>query len=260
MREQASMGTHDGPLALISGILLIRGSRSSQKKKTGGRKGKRPMPGRRERVTLPLLSSMTCLLTLSAGPLGVSARTGFVLQRALGVPGYACGQLRALGRSACPATRRSTFGGADDDGGQRTSKKAALRALWKIRGAALEKDSTALKATQEAQDEEEPSSLLPPSAYDDLPPLPNAIGQQQSMDYASAEEEYTFDGVKRAGTVTIIGAPNAGKSTLLNYLVGSKIAIVTHKRQTTRQSITGIAMEGGTQVVYIDTPGIMAPR
>ena len=221
------------------------------------------MPRRRELVTLPLLSSMTSLLTLYAGPLGVSARTGFVLQRALGpnLPGHACGQLRALVRSgACPATRRSTFGGAGDDGGQCTSQKAALRALWKIRGAALENDSTALKATQEAQEEEEPSSLLPPSAYDDLPPLPNAIGQQQSMDYASAEEEYTFDGVKRAGTVTIIGAPNAGKSTLLNYLVGSKIAIVTHKRQTTRQSITGIAMEGGTQVVYIDTPGIMAPR
>ena len=47
------------------------------------------------------------------------------------------------------------------------------------------------------------------------------------------------------------GAPNAGKSTMLNFLVGSKIAIVTHKRQTTRNAMTGIAMEGGTQVMSL---------
>lgn len=156
----------------------------------------------------------------------------------------------------------AAFGGQGDDGEQR-SQKAALRALWKIRASASG-GSTALRAepasVDREDDTEEPKSLLPASAYDDLPPLPNAIGQQQSRDYAGGEEQYTFEGPKRAGTVTILGAPNAGKSTLLNYLVGSKIAIVTHKRQTTRQAITGIAMEGGTQVVYIDTPGIMAPR
>ncbi|EKX52370.1 hypothetical protein GUITHDRAFT_84828 [Guillardia theta CCMP2712] len=74
------------------------------------------------------------------------------------------------------------------------------------------------------------------------------------------DEDYVFEGPKRCGTVAILGAPNAGKSTLLNALVGSKVAIVTHKRQTTRNSINGIAMEGGTQVIYIDTPGIMAPK
>lgn len=62
------------------------------------------------------------------------------------------------------------------------------------------------------------------------------------------------------GFVALIGAPNAGKSTLLNALVGAKVAIVTHKVQTTRSRITGIAMEGDTQLVFIDTPGIFQPR
>ena len=64
----------------------------------------------------------------------------------------------------------------------------------------------------------------------------------------------------RAGFVAIIGAPNAGKSTLLNQLVGSKIAIVTHKVQTTRARIRGIALEGSAQIVFVDTPGIFKPK
>ncbi len=64
----------------------------------------------------------------------------------------------------------------------------------------------------------------------------------------------------RCGFVAIIGAPNAGKSTLLNALVGAKVAIVTHKVQTTRTRLTGIAIEGATQLVFIDTPGIFAPK
>ncbi|MEW6091507.1 GTPase Era [Parvibaculum sp.] len=64
----------------------------------------------------------------------------------------------------------------------------------------------------------------------------------------------------RCGFVAIIGAPNAGKSTLLNQLVGSKVAIVTHKVQTTRSRIRGIAMEGNTQIVFVDTPGIFKPK
>jgi GTPase len=64
----------------------------------------------------------------------------------------------------------------------------------------------------------------------------------------------------RCGFIALIGAPNAGKSTLINALVGSKVAIVTPKVQTTRTLLRGIAMEGGSQLVFLDTPGIFAPR
>lgn len=63
----------------------------------------------------------------------------------------------------------------------------------------------------------------------------------------------------RCGFFAIIGAPNAGKSTLLNRVVGAKIAIVTPKVQTTRSRIVGIALHGAAQLVFIDTPGIFAP-
>lgn len=64
----------------------------------------------------------------------------------------------------------------------------------------------------------------------------------------------------RAGFVALIGAPNAGKSTLMNTLVGSKVSIVTHKVQTTRSVIRGIAIHDGAQIVFVDTPGIFNPR
>ncbi|NJS37879.1 MAG: GTPase Era [Rhodobacteraceae bacterium] len=64
----------------------------------------------------------------------------------------------------------------------------------------------------------------------------------------------------RAGFVALIGEPNAGKSTLLNRMVGAKVSIVTHKVQTTRTRIRGIAIEGAAQIVFVDTPGIFRPR
>jgi GTP-binding protein Era len=64
----------------------------------------------------------------------------------------------------------------------------------------------------------------------------------------------------RSGFVALIGAPNAGKSTLVNQLVGAKVSIVTHKVQTTRAIVRGIATHNNAQIVFVDTPGIFRPR
>lgn len=73
--------------------------------------------------------------------------------------------------------------------------------------------------------------------------------------------EHLPDGTPtRAGFVALIGEPNAGKSTLLNQMVGAKVSIVTHKVQTTRARIRGIAIQGPAQIVFVDTPGIFRPR
>lgn len=64
----------------------------------------------------------------------------------------------------------------------------------------------------------------------------------------------------RCGFVALLGAPNAGKSTLMNRMVGGKVSIVTHKVQTTRSQIRGIAVHKNSQIIFVDTPGIFAPK
>ena len=76
----------------------------------------------------------------------------------------------------------------------------------------------------------------------------------------NATQDDMNSGETRCGFVAVIGAPNAGKSTLVNLLVGAKVSIVTHKVQTTRTRVMGVALKDDAQVIFIDTPGIFRPK
>ncbi len=76
----------------------------------------------------------------------------------------------------------------------------------------------------------------------------------------AAKQTKDADAERRCGFIAVLGATNAGKSTLVNALVGVKVSIVSHKVQTTRVPVRGIAMEGASQLVFIDTPGIFKPN
>ena len=82
---------------------------------------------------------------------------------------------------------------------------------------------------------------------------------QEPADPAAADSTATTE-PRRSGFVALIGAPNAGKSTLINQLVGTKVSIVSHKVQTTRAIVRGIATHRQAQIVFVDTPGIFKPR
>jgi GTPase len=73
-------------------------------------------------------------------------------------------------------------------------------------------------------------------------------------------DAHSQGGNTSCGFIALIGAPNAGKSTLLNAMVGSKVSIISHKVQTTRALIRGIAVQGQSQLIFVDTPGIFSPR
>ncbi len=80
------------------------------------------------------------------------------------------------------------------------------------------------------------------------------------INHPQGDSATTTETQTRSGFVTLIGAPNAGKSTLVNRLVGTKVSIVTHKVQTTRALVRGIITEDQTQIVLVDTPGIFKPK
>ena len=91
-------------------------------------------------------------------------------------------------------------------------------------------------------------------------PRPQAPQANHAPQPDAAAETQAPAADTRCGFIALIGAPNVGKSTLVNALVGAKVAIVTHKVQTTRALLRGIAVAGPAQLVLIDTPGIFAPR
>lgn len=105
-----------------------------------------------------------------------------------------------------------------------------------------------------------PDQAERPDEPDDQTESQSAQNEPTESEPATTQDVAAVEAPTRAGFVALIGAPNAGKSTLVNQLVGAKVSIVTHKVQTTRARIRGIVTEGATQIVLVDTPGVFAPK
>lgn len=128
---------------------------------------------------------------------------------------------------------------------------------------AEEEALAAVAAPQEdvAEDEIAEDELLDDDLpEDDLPEDDEDDDFDDELDRAERAPLAPLEGPTRCGFVALLGAPNAGKSTLTNALVGTKVSIVSHKVQTTRSIVRGIALDGAAQVVLVDTPGIFAPK
>jgi GTPase len=98
------------------------------------------------------------------------------------------------------------------------------------------------------------------SAPEDDAPTPSADPEAAKAAPGITPAAAPVQGPTKCGFIAVIGAPNAGKSTLVNAMVGAKVSIVSHKVQTTRVTLRGIALHGASQLIFIDTPGIFKPR
>jgi len=139
----------------------------------------------------------------------------------------------------------------------REARAAKAEPSKKQRKPAGERDRQ--KASAGAEKAKPNPAPKPPTHRAQTPKSPHVDAQSLAADQAAVELQVPPER-QRFGFVAIIGATNAGKSTLVNRLVGTKVTIVSHKVQTTRMPIRGIAIEDASQLVFVDTPGIFKPR